>query len=196
MQRYEIEYRRTPDGEENDLDSRWRRYERAAPGIDEGSFTVLGLELDVEYDVRVRTVDDETGAFSEWVTYEGRVVEKDALGPSAPSQVRLTKNDCLTWEMPEETLDLRGFRVRWISCPCHDDDYLTAEIVHEGLVDHAPFLLCRVPKGRGTFFVTAVDYDDNESEPACWCATAARSTTRPSSPSARATRPRSPSPAR
>lgn len=163
--RIEAEYRVTPgigDDSAPDVFDAWTRVGRTwAPGED---VAFDGLDLGRTYDVRVRSVDEATGAASPWSLWPGITIERDSGVPPAPTGVRLTKDGCLTWEMPMEVLDLVGFRVRHATGA--DECWERAEPAHEGLVACAPFLLCRVPKGRRTFLVVAVDADGNESEPA------------------------------
>lgn len=158
--RIEAEYRRTPSDQNDDVAVQWTRLER---GIDEaaGSISILDLEVGTSYDVRVRQVDEETGAFSDWSLWPGIVVEREDGTPPDVDQVRLTKNDCLTWEPLMEVVDLRGYLVRHATGA--DECWERAEKAHEGIVDGPPFVLCRVPKGRRTYLVKAIDWDGNES---------------------------------
>ncbi len=160
---YETEYRVTPTDATDDVTVNWRTIpERPREGV--GSISIEGLDLGVSYDVRVRMVDPETGGVTAWTLWPGVVVEKDAIAPPAVSSLRLTKENCVVWEMPAEILDLRGFRIRhapgqhggW------DDGWGTAERAHEEIVTAPPFVLCRVPKGHRTILIRPVDWDDNE----------------------------------
>lgn len=166
MRVYEFEYRITPADVTDDAQPNWRTIaERPREGVTD--FTIEGLDLGVSYDVRARTVDEATGVASEWTIWPGVTVEKDAIAPPAVASVRLTKENCLTWEMPAEILDLRGFLVRhapgwhggW------DEGWGTAEKAHEEIVGAPPFILCRVPKGPRTILVRPIDWDDNLGPP-------------------------------
>ena len=166
MRLVEVEYRVTPGDADADTATAWTRY---AGEIREGasSVAVEGLDLGVSYDIRCRHVDDITSAVSEWYTALGRVVEKDAGVPPALASLRLTKGDCLTWEMPMEVIDLRGYRIRHAPNVHEGGErgWGTAEPAHEDLISNPPFILCRVPKGPRTIIGRPVDWDDNEGEP-------------------------------
>jgi hypothetical protein len=158
MRHYEVEYRRTADIEDGQPE--WRRHALTWP---ESATTidVPGLEIGNAYELRARLVDDETGEQSDWFSWPGVTVERNSGAPVAPASVRITKNDCLTWEMPHEVADLRGFLVR--HAPGGHEGWERAEPAHEGICDAPPLTLCRVPKGIRTFLVRAVDWDGNES---------------------------------
>lgn len=161
MIRHDVEYRVTPTADE--AESGARKWVRVAGGVDEatGSLTIEDLVLGTSYDVRVRPVDDESGAIGEWTLWPGVEIVRDDGVPPDVQQVRLTKDGCLTWELSMEVLDLRGFLVRHATGA--DECWERAEPAHEGFVDGPPFVLCRVPKGRRSFMVKAVDWDGNES---------------------------------
>lgn len=164
MRRYQVEYRNTPAAEPDesaDVVLSWMRCDRMWLES-ESDITIEGLDVGRTYDVRIRLIDDETGAESPWSLWPGVVIERDGRAPPAPTQVRTTKDNCLTWEMPMEVLNLRGFRVRHATGA--DECWERAEPAHEGLVDGPPFVLCRVPKGRRSFMVKAVTWDGWESE--------------------------------
>lgn len=161
MRRYEIEYRVTPtDLDNEDTVNEWKRCdERPEEGV--GTIRIMGLDLGVSYDTRVRLVDDDTRAVSEWTLWPATVVEADSGAPPAPEQVRLTKDNCLAWDMGAEVIDLQGFRIR--HAPGVHEGWGRAEKAHDEIVTTSPFVLCRVPKGNRTYMVRAVDWDGNES---------------------------------
>ena len=128
--------------------------------------SILGLDLGEVYDVRVRLVDDETNAVSDWSLWPGVEIVRDDVTPPAVASIRTTKENCLTWEMDREVLHLRGFKIRHAPGVHGETEggFGTAERVHEEIVTAPPFVLCRVPKGRRTFMIRAVDIEGNESE--------------------------------
>jgi hypothetical protein len=159
MRVYEIEYRPTASADEEPAE--WRRMVERPPESSTG-IVIPDLVIGIQYDVRTRLVDLETGAESPWFSWPPVEVERPDGTPPAPTSVRTTKNDCLTWEMPHEVADLRGFIVR--HAPGGHEGWERAEPAHEGIVEAPPLTLCRVPKGIRTFLVRAVDWDGNESE--------------------------------
>lgn len=158
--RYQVEYRVTPTLTTDEVAQDWKRWTES-PEEGTGSIAVDGLDLGESYDIRTRLVDDVTGATSDWVTERAVEVEKDSGVPPTPADIRTTKGDCITWEMPMEVLDLRGFLVR--HAPGVHEGWGRAEPAHEGIIDGPPFVLCRVPKGLRTLMVRAIDWDCNES---------------------------------
>ena len=163
-----VEYRVTPSDATDtadDLSNAWARWPETFD--DDGSIALDGLDLGVSYDIRVRSHDSETGDFSTWVTSRGNVVEKDAGVPPALDSLRLTKGDCVTFELPMEVIDLRGYLIRHAPNTHEGGErgWGIAETAHEGIVANPPFLLCRVPKGYRTILARPIDWDDNEGPP-------------------------------
>ena len=165
MRYYDIEYRKTPESEDNDGETLWHRDGRKL-SEDVTGITIEGLDLGEVYDVRVRLVDDETNAVSDWSLWPGVEIVRDDVTPPAVASIRTTKENCLTWEMDREVLHLRGFKIRHAPGVHGETEggFGTAERVHEEIVTAPPFVLCRVPKGRRTFMIRAVDIEGNESE--------------------------------
>lgn len=163
---FETQIRLTPDDLTDDVSPNWRTIdERPREGV--GSVTIEGLDLGAKYDVRMRRVNPDSGEVSDWTLWPGITVEKDAVAPPSVASLRLSKENCVVWEMPAEVLDLRGFKIRhapgvhggWV------EGWGTAEEAHQGVVTAPPFVLCRVPKGKRTILIRPVDWDDNEGDP-------------------------------
>jgi len=104
VSRVEAQYRRT------DSSGDWTQL--FAPISGTGTMvSILPVQDGVSYDVRVRTVNEETGATSDWVTINGhRVIGKTTPPPDVSTLLR--DGDRLVWAYPSVPLDFAGFAIR------------------------------------------------------------------------------------
>lgn len=131
------------------------------PG-DADELVVPGLDLDQDYDFRLRVVNGD-GKTSAWVEQLAHRVEAADEPPPAPVHVSSPDGDCITWQMPETPRDVAGFEIR--TNPGHDEHWEHAEPAHAGLWPGPPFPGCLLPSGTRTILVAAVDPLGQKSEP-------------------------------
>ncbi len=153
---HELEYREA--GEED----QWTRGP-SVPQAEADQLVVEGLVPGRRYDIRVRTVNEETGLASPWRLIEGILPTVDPTVPEPPARVRID-GGCLTWDQPEDEQQIVGYIVR--TQPLHETHWESAQPVHRGLLPRPPFGLCTIPGGLRTYLVASVDANGRVSTPA------------------------------
>ena len=120
---------------------------------------IVPVEDGLQYDIRLRAVDQQTGLAGQWAVIDGHtVVGKTSAPPDI--DVCVLEGDRLRWSYPTPPLDLDGFLVRYRSGTSRLWD--SAIEAHTHVIKTTDFQIFRQP-GVWTFMVKAVDTSGNVS---------------------------------
>ncbi len=121
---------------------------------------ITGVDVDTEYDLRVRTVLT-SGRYSDWVEQLATLVQNDTSSPGLPTLLSVTGSGVLTigWTTPADD-DFRTSRVYANTVASPTGATLIASIV--GLPSTA-YTTTHTPGGLRYYYVSSVDRTGNES---------------------------------
>jgi len=126
--------------------------------------SILPVEDGTAYDVRLRSVNDDVGATSEWATVLNHTVIGKTTPP--PDVTALTfDSDGIRWAYPTPPVDFDGFlvRIRPGTLPIWDDAF---QLTYVPITDTSYPL---IPDGSTrVVMVKAVDVAGNQSQTAAW----------------------------
>jgi hypothetical protein len=143
-----------------DEDDPWTRMPRLHADTEELD-VCCGIELGVEYDMRIREVDT-LGRASAWELVRGLVGEGTIPRPAAVDEVRV--GPCgIDWSDPNRSVGVQGYKLRFANGDHRFFDSM--EPAHPGLWPTPPFPKCFLPPGVLSVAVTAVNADGLESVP-------------------------------
>lgn len=148
---YEFTFRKTsdPDG--------WSPRETApASGREIFVSPVVDGEL---YNIRVRSVDG-TGLNSDWTELNQHKVIGKSTPPPDVEELNYAVN-LASWPYPQFPIDFAGHVLRWH--PGENNDWDSANPLHEGLLSNNSFQVPEFPPGQFTLMVKAEDTTGNQS---------------------------------